>query len=93
VDEVKINVVTSKICSSVKDCFNSEKGKSSMEIGREDIDEAQIIYSYLKGSGNNGKHITIPATWIKTQVNDKLKKAVEEMVIDRFSEATAEQSE
>jgi excinuclease ABC subunit C len=40
---------------------------NTVEIGRNEIDESQIIYSYLKSKQNNCKYIVIPATWIRDE--------------------------
>lgn len=39
--------------------FNNESSEASVEIGRDEIDESQIIYSYLKSKTNNCKHVII----------------------------------
>lgn len=53
-------------------------GKSCM-IGKEEIDEAQIIYSYLIGS--NGRFIVIPDDWlVKGGSYDVLDNSIKELI-------------
>lgn len=41
-----------------------------IEIGKEEIDESQIIYTYLKNKSNSCKHIIIPEEWLSVPNND-----------------------
>jgi len=49
--------------------FKNDDLNNLVEIGKDEIDEAQIIYSYLKSKQNNCKYIVIPKEWID-EVND-----------------------
>lgn len=40
--------------------FDNKIQTDALEIGKEEIDDAQIIYTYLKNSSNNCKHTVIP---------------------------------
>lgn len=44
--------------------FKNENLNNLVEIGKDEIDEAQIIYSYLKGKQNNCRHTVISEEWI-----------------------------
>jgi excinuclease ABC subunit C len=46
--------------------FNNENLKNPIEIAREEIDESQIIYTYLKNKSNNCKYFIIPEKWLNT---------------------------
>ena len=45
--------------------FNNKDLKNLTEVKREDIDEAQIIYSYLESKSNNCKHVIIEEEWLR----------------------------
>lgn len=46
--------------------FNDKVISNSIEVGRNEIDESQIIYAYLKSKSNCCKYITIPDKWLKS---------------------------
>ncbi|EHI97807.1 Excinuclease ABC C subunit domain protein [Clostridium sp. DL-VIII] len=46
--------------------FNNENLKNPIEIGREEIDESQIIYTYLKNKSNNCKYFIVLERWLNT---------------------------
>jgi excinuclease ABC subunit C len=50
--------------------FKIDREGSHNKLSKEDLDEAQIIYSYLKSS--NCKYIIIPDDWLKAENNTKL---------------------
>lgn len=49
--------------------FNNKILKDPIEIGREEIDESQIIYTYLKSKSNNCKHVIISEKWLNATNN------------------------
>ncbi len=53
---IKINILT---------CFSTKTFNFSTEITRDEIDEAQIIYSYLKS--NNCRYTIIPESWLNSE--------------------------
>lgn len=44
--------------------FNNKSLEDSLRIGKNEIDEAQIIYSYLKSKANNCKYTIISEKWL-----------------------------
>lgn len=62
------------IKSTIYHYFKSTPILDSTKISRDEIDEAQIIYSYLKGSSSN--HWIIPQEWINTENNEKLTEVI-----------------
>lgn len=50
--------------------FYFNNGDVPIEIGKEEIDESQIIYTYLKNKSNSCKHIIIPEEWLSAPNND-----------------------
>lgn len=64
----------------IKGCFGAGAPGSGIRIGREEIDEAQIIYSYLKNKSNNCRHIIIYRKWLKPQYNVNIDKALDKLL-------------
>ncbi|MFL0246153.1 GIY-YIG nuclease family protein [Candidatus Clostridium stratigraminis] len=57
--------------------FSLKTLKSSIEIGRNDIDEAQIIYSYLNTNKNNCRFAAIPEDWIENKLETSINEAID----------------
>lgn len=62
----------------ILDCFNFESHPSTIEIGKERIDEAQIIYSYLKSS--SCKFVEIPEKWLLPKNQNKIDNALNNLL-------------
>jgi excinuclease ABC subunit C len=61
--------------------FNNESSETSVEIGRDEIDESQIIYSYLKNKSNNCKYAIISEEYIYSTNNYiKIDNLINELV-------------
>lgn len=59
---------TDKLINTIKESiFQYFRHNNAIEIGRDQIDESQIIYSYLKSSNNSSKHAIIPQVWIENR--------------------------
>jgi excinuclease ABC subunit C len=58
----------------IKTHFKNATHYSSKEISRDEIDEAQIIYSYLKSS--NCKYFSIPDDWVINETNSSIDEAL-----------------
>ncbi|WP_396954572.1 GIY-YIG nuclease family protein [Neobacillus sp.] len=76
VEMIKLNTVT---------YFTNEAHPTSFEISKDDIDEAQIIYSYLKSS--NCCYKIIPEKWIKTVNNPKLAEALSDILVKMIAKS------
>lgn len=48
----------------ILDTFQYQPSPASFEIGKDEIDESQIIYSYLQGKGSACRFLVIPAEWL-----------------------------
>lgn len=46
--------------------FNDEVLKNSIEVGKEELDESQIIYTYLKSKSSSCKYVIILEKWLNT---------------------------
>lgn len=54
--------------------------KSSIEIGRNEIDEVQIIYSYLNTNKNNCSFVVVPEDWIENQLEASIDEAIDSLL-------------
>ncbi|MFC3926837.1 GIY-YIG nuclease family protein [Clostridium punense] len=76
------NNPTKELIQEIKDDilanFTTDVLNSSIKVTRDDIDEAQIIYSYLKT--NNCKHIIIPDEYLKFINNTKIDEAINSLL-------------
>ncbi|QKE75992.1 GIY-YIG nuclease family protein [Arthrobacter citreus] len=68
VDQIHSNALTN---------FKSVNDPSSLDVSRDEIDEAQIIYSYLKS--NNCKYLIVPKRWLSSK-STKLQKELQKLI-------------
>jgi excinuclease ABC subunit C len=68
----------SKIKSYIPSYFGTNEHNPSIQINRFEIDQAQIIYGYLKGS--NCSFITIPEHWLKMENHVQIDLAIHELL-------------
>lgn len=61
--------------------FSGENTGDIKDISKEDVDRAQIIYSYIKGSKNNLYHTVIYKSYISNRDISKLKRAVDQLIL------------
>ncbi|MBY0098521.1 GIY-YIG nuclease family protein [Mesobacillus maritimus] len=57
-----IEQLKSSILFQILSCYNGKNRKHFPKLDQEELDDAQIIYSYLKNS--NCRHIVIPQKWL-----------------------------
>lgn len=67
--------------ANILTCFNNASSKAPLKIGREDIDESQIIYSYLNNKSGNCRHCVIAASWLKPSNSDRLEDAINKLLL------------
>jgi excinuclease ABC subunit C len=58
--------------------FQQSKKRKSVIMGKEELDEAQIIYSYL--NGGNARFITIPEEWLDGSESEKLDVSINQLL-------------
>ncbi|MEG0774308.1 UvrB/UvrC motif-containing protein [Clostridium sp.] len=58
--------------------FNDDSLNDTIEISKNEIDEAHIIYSYLKS--NNCRYITFSSKWFADENNMEIDKALKELL-------------
>jgi excinuclease ABC subunit C len=77
-------VLSETLCDLVKvkilEYFNIESHPSIMEIGKNNIDEAHIVYSYLKNA--SCKTLIIPEKWLFTKNHYKIDNALNKLLND-----------
>jgi len=62
--------------------FFGEELDTSVNIGKNEIDEIQIIYSYLKSKGSTCKYIPVQERWIRDVESSSIDSAVDELITD-----------
>lgn len=72
VKELKI-ILKDKILS----CIRPEILADSFKIGRDEVDQAHIIYSYLKHNKKSCRHFIIPDSWISNRNKESIYEAVD----------------
>ncbi|KUO71475.1 MAG: DNA helicase UvrC [Clostridia bacterium BRH_c25] len=60
--------------------FKNKALRSPLEIGREEIDEAQIIYSYLNSKSSSCKHAIISERRLDASNNRRLDNAIDKLL-------------
>ena len=60
--------------------FKDKALETSLKISKEDVDEAQIIYSYLKSQFTNCSHAIIKKSWLSTPNNINMDKALDKLI-------------
>lgn len=64
---------------SISAYFGNEASESSSEITRDEVDQAQIIYSYIKNRSNNCRHVVIKPKWLNASNSTKLDGALDRL--------------
>ena len=60
--------------------FNNKAQKGSKEIRKEEIDESQIIYSYLNSKSSNCRHSIISEKWLNASNSTKIDTALDKLI-------------
>lgn len=74
IDSMSIDQLGQWIKASILAHFKIVEKPSNIDIGKEEIDEAQIIYSYLKSTACD--YLVIPEKWLCEEDHDELDKAI-----------------
>ncbi len=80
---LSINEIKHKFKSNIISHF-SDALKSSVNVGKDEIDEAHIIYNYLKSEESTCKYIAIPEQWINDMDNLSVDRAIDEFISDNL---------
>lgn len=68
------------IKASIFRYLNTNKLSGKIIIDKQDIDQAQIIFSYLKNKKNNSSYLLIPTTWLKGSQGEKLDVGIDKLL-------------
>ncbi|WP_405169024.1 GIY-YIG nuclease family protein [Paenibacillus sp. FSL H3-0286] len=77
-DQPDITHLQAAIKSAIMTTFHSEPNQTPAAIGRHEIDEAQIIYSYLKSSSCS--YIIIQEDWLAAEQRSNIETSVNELL-------------
>ncbi len=61
-------------------CFSGQDQSAASEIGKEEIDMSQIIYTYLKGKDSSCRYAIIPKSWLGSPDNPRFDKALNKLL-------------
>lgn len=81
-DKTDIKRLCFEIKSKILAYFKIDTHPSSMEISKDEIDEAQIIYNYLTSSLCN--YLIIPENWLYSEDRERLDLAIEELLLSNL---------
>jgi excinuclease ABC subunit C len=74
----KFNRLSEEIRENIFHSFQGSEIRKSVVIGKEELDEAQIIYSYL--NGGNARYIIIPEEWLDGSESEKLDASIDQLL-------------
>ncbi|HWR62024.1 MAG TPA: UvrB/UvrC motif-containing protein [Clostridia bacterium] len=66
--------------AGISACFKAAGTGKPIRIGRAEIDESQIIYSYLNSKSGSCRHIVIAESWLKPSNSGKLDRAIDKLL-------------
>lgn len=75
--ELDIDQVTTDIRAAILNYFTSNVPPSSIEVSRDELDEAQIVYSYLRS--NKCSYTIVLDKWLIAKKSNELNKAIMEL--------------
>lgn len=78
------NYLSALIKATILTHFNTEVLTPFKRISKDDIDEAQIIYSYLKGS--NCRYLVIPEKWLDSELGTEVDESIDKLLKEVASE-------
>jgi excinuclease ABC subunit C len=70
-----------QLCSFITKTFNDKVFPAGTHIKRDELDEAQIIYNYLKSS--NCRYKTIPDKWIQNHKDKNIENAITKLIYQK----------
>jgi excinuclease ABC subunit C len=82
-----IEQLKSKVLSQIQSCYRLKKRNPSPKIEQDELDEAQIIYSYLKRS--SCRHKVIPKKWLNANHSIQLEQTLTEWLTQLMTELKA----
>jgi excinuclease ABC subunit C len=77
IHEIKKSELLGAIKKEILDVFKHQDSHPLTEISKEDVDESQIIFSYIKNSGCS--YFIVPDEWVKKESSAKLTEAIKSL--------------
>jgi len=74
----KFMQLSKEIRETIFNTFKQSEKRESAVIGKEELDEAQIIYSYL--NGGNARFVVIPEEWLDGSQYEKLDVSIDHLL-------------
>ena len=74
----KFGKLSDEIRDIIFTSFHQIEKRKSVVIGKEELDEAQIIYSYL--NGGNARYIVIPEEWLDDREHEKVDISIDQLI-------------
>ncbi len=66
--------------ANILSCFSTNILNTPREIKKEEIDDSQIIYSYIKNRSGNCRHIVVRDKWLKEPDHTRLDNAIDKLL-------------
>lgn len=79
---IEKKAVKENIKSLIMEYLKVSENKDVKKIDKQDIDQAQIIFSYLKNRKNNCSYLLIPNSWLKDRSGIKLDNGIDKLLWD-----------
>ncbi|AKA69452.1 UvrB/UvrC motif-containing protein [Clostridium scatologenes] len=83
ISDFSVDEIKHKLKSNIIAYFDNAL-KTSINIGKDEIDEAHIIYNYLKSKESACKYIVIPEEWISEIDSSSINRAIDEFILDKL---------
>lgn len=82
VDSFNLEELKAILKTNILSYFNDDVLKTSIDIGKDEIDESQIIYTYLNSKSSSCKHIVISEKWLKDPNNISIDKSLNKLLFN-----------
>lgn len=77
-DRIGITQLHAEIKAHILNHFQADRNQINSKVNRNEVDQAQIIYSYLQSSASH--HIFIPEEWLYSKDQSDLDQAIQTLV-------------
>jgi excinuclease ABC subunit C len=79
-NSMNMDSIRSNIKHSIMEHFDLSDNKEMKTFDKQDIDQAQIIFSYLKNRKNDCSYILIPNSWLKEGKGIRLNNGIDKLL-------------
>lgn len=74
--ELGLKKLKSILADNILYIFKSGNSVNSAKISKEEVDQAHIIYNYLKNNEKTCRHFIVPDSWIENQDKESISEAI-----------------